>query len=75
MRMSAPLLRSRVTPMRVPINAPKELAGWSDNAMARCIALDIDCAAMCQITSAAMARGSECASVMPRLRRCLRSLR
>lgn len=29
------------------------------NAMARCIALDIDCAAICQLASAAMARGSE----------------
>ena len=27
--------------------------------MARCIALDIDCAAVCQLASAAMARGSE----------------
>lgn len=27
--------------------------------MARCIALDIDCAAICQLAAAAMARGSE----------------
>jgi len=27
--------------------------------MARCIALDIDCAAICQLASAAMSRGSE----------------
>ena len=27
--------------------------------MARCIALDMDCAAMCQLAAAAMARGSE----------------
>lgn len=27
--------------------------------MARCIALDMDCAAICQLASAAMARGSE----------------
>ena len=33
-------------------------------AMARCIALDIDCAAICQLASAAMARGSECAAVI-----------
>lgn len=29
--------------------------------LARCIALDIDCAAICQLAAAAMARGSECA--------------
>lgn len=29
--------------------------------MARCIALDIDCAAMCELAAGAMARGSECA--------------
>jgi len=27
--------------------------------MARCIALDMDCAALCQLTAAAMARGSD----------------
>jgi len=27
--------------------------------MARCIALDIDCAAICQLAASAMARGSE----------------
>jgi hypothetical protein len=27
--------------------------------MARCIALDLDCGAMCQLAAAAMARGSE----------------
>jgi hypothetical protein len=29
--------------------------------MARCIALDIDCAAICELASGAMARNSECA--------------
>lgn len=29
--------------------------------MARCIALDIDCAAICRMAAAFMARGSECA--------------
>lgn len=29
--------------------------------MARCIALDIDCAAICRLAAGAMARGSECA--------------
>jgi hypothetical protein len=28
--------------------------------MARCITLDVDCAAVCQLAAAAMARGSEC---------------
>jgi hypothetical protein len=33
-------------------------------AMARCIALDIDCAEMCRTAAAAMSRGSECASTV-----------
>ena len=32
--------------------------------MARCIALDIECAAMCQLAAAAMARGDEHASAI-----------
>ena len=32
--------------------------------MARCVALDIDCAAICQLAAAAMARDSEFASVL-----------
>lgn len=35
--------------------------------MARCIALDIDCAAICQLAMAAMARGSEYATAICRL--------
>ena len=30
--------------------------------MARCVALDIDCAQLCRLAAAYMARGSECAS-------------
>jgi hypothetical protein len=33
-------------------------------AMARCIALDIDCAEICQLAAAAMARGSEMAKAI-----------
>ena len=32
--------------------------------MARCIALDIDCAEMCAMAAAAMGRGSECAKTI-----------
>lgn len=32
--------------------------------MARCIALDVDCAAICQLAAAAMARGSEHANAI-----------
>lgn len=32
--------------------------------MARCIALDIDCAAICRLAAGAMARGSECAATI-----------
>ncbi len=35
--------------------------------MARCIALDIDCAAMCQLAAAAMARNSEMAKHLCRV--------
>lgn len=32
--------------------------------MGRCIALDIDCAAICRLAAGAMARGSECAATI-----------
>ena len=32
--------------------------------MTRCIALDIDCAAICRLAAGAMARGSECADTI-----------
>jgi hypothetical protein len=35
--------------------------------MARCIALDMDCAAICELAAAAMARASENASALCRL--------
>ncbi len=35
--------------------------------MARCIALDMDCAAVCELAAAAMARGSENAHALCRL--------
>jgi hypothetical protein len=44
--------------------------------MARCIALDIDCAAICRLSAGAMARDSEiCAPDRPGLRRHLQVLR
>ena len=36
-------------------------------AMARCIALDVDCAAVCRLAAGYMARGSECAKDLCRL--------
>lgn len=40
------------------------LAESDVNQMARCIRLDIDCAALCRFAAGAMARDSECASTI-----------
>lgn len=44
--------------------ASRCLAGDDPSAMARCIALDLDCAQLCRLVSSFVARDSECAKLL-----------